>query len=221
MKRYILSALLCCFSICCFGQGMYGFQAGMGFNTGGYHSKKTPAVEAYYLFKVVPRLYMGGSLYFQRYSLRNDRDAISGITYGDVVSISQKSSYIFVSPKFDLGIGYRQYLHVYATFGVGVFAGGRQFSDTYSPYWTPPGGAPYGADTVSKNTTYNIPNAILRYGVGISERIPTQGYWNIMFSQEFGKMPGGLSNGPYPFNTSYFCFTVGVMHKYPMVFMEY
>ncbi len=221
MKRYLLAALFCCFGISCFAQGMYGAQMGVGFNTGGYHSKITPAIEAYYLHKIIPGLYAGASVFFQRYSLLNEVSTAGSLAYGDVVSVSQKSSYIFLSPKIDYGIDYRKYLHVYATFGLGVFAGGRQWSNTHSPYWTPLGGTPYGADTVAVNTSYNIPNVIMRYGFGFSERIPTGGYWNITLSQEYGGMPGGLSDGPYPFKTSYFCFTVGIMHKYPMVFVEY
>jgi hypothetical protein len=204
-----------------FAQGMFGAQAGIGFNSGGYHSKITPAVEAYYLHKIIPGLYAGGSVFFQKYSLLNELDAGSNPAYGDVISVSQKSAYVFLSPKIDYGFGYRKYLHVYATFGAGFYAGGGQWSNTHSPYWTPPGGTPFGADTIAVNTSYNIPGIITRFGLGFMERIPTHGYWNITLSQEYGSMPGGLSDGPYPFKTSYFCFTVGIMHKYPLVFVEY
>jgi hypothetical protein len=87
------------------------------------------------------------------------------------------------------------------------------------PFWTPPGGTPYGADTVAVNTSYNIPGVILRYGVGITERIPTHRYWNITLTQEFGFLPGSLSKGT-PLKTPGILFQVGVMHKYPLVRVE-
>lgn len=221
MKRYFLLALLCCCSIYSMGQGMFGFQAGPGFSTGGYGSKKTLSVEGYYLHKIIPGLYAGGSMYLQRYNLHSNVFSGTNIAYNDVISVSQKSSYLFFSPKVDYGFGVRKYIHIHAMFGVGVLMGGKQFTDTYAPFWTPPGGTPYGADTVAVNTSYNIAHSVTRFGFGLTERIPTRGYWNITLSQDFGSMSGGLSKGPYPFTPSYFCFTVGVMHKYPLVFVAY
>ncbi len=220
MKRSILSVLLL---LCCkfvMAQGMFGAQAGIGFATA-YKGKITPAFEAYYLYRINHRLYAGGAVSLQRYSMNNELNTGSSISYGDVISISQKSSYTFISPKIDYGIGYRKYLHVHLSFGIGFYSGGGQWSNTHSPYWTPPGGTPYGADTIAVNTTYNIPKVIKRLGIGISERIPTRGYWNIMLSQEFGYMPGNISNSNPAMQTHYFCFQVGIMHKYPMVYVEY
>jgi hypothetical protein len=220
MKHYILAMLLCCAGISAAGQGMFGAQTGIGYTTG-YDSRITPAVEAYYLHKVMHHLYAGGSLFFQRDSFNTPLNTGSNINYGDVVSIGQKTSFVFLSPKVDYAIDYRSYFHVFATFGLGVRMGGAQWSYTHAPFWTPPGGTPYGADTIAVNTTYNLPNAITRFGFGLAERIPTRRYWNIMLSQEVGFMPGSLSKGATPLQTPYICFQVGLMHKYPQVFVEY
>ncbi|GAA4464324.1 hypothetical protein GCM10023093_14450 [Nemorincola caseinilytica] len=220
MKHRILIALLCCVCISASGQGgMYGAQAGMGY-TPGYASRLTPAVEAYYLHKVMYHFYAGGSLFFQRYSFKTDVGS-GAAHYGNVLSMEQRSSYIFLSPKVDYAINYRSYFHVFATFGLGVRVGGRELSYTHSPIWTTPGGTPYGADTLAVNTSYNLPGTKARFGFGLAERIPTLRFWNIMLSQEVGFMPGSLSKGPYALSTPYVCFQVGIMHKYPQVFVEY
>lgn len=220
MKRLLLFILLV---LCCNladAQGMFGAQAGVGFATA-YKGKLTPTIEAYYLHRINHRLYAGAAVALQKFSMQNDLNTGSTVAYGDVLSIRQKSTYTFISPKIDYGIGYRKYLHVHLSFGLGLHTGGRQWSNTHQPYWTPPGGTPYGADTVAVNTTYNIPGVIRRIGFGVSERIPTHGYWNIMLSQEFGYMPGNISNSNPAMQTHYFCFQVGIMHKYPHVYVEY
>lgn len=220
MKRYLSAVLLFCVSTCSYAQGMFGAHAGLGY-TSGYQSSITPAIEAYYLHKITHRIYAGGALFLQRYALTAAQTTNSPIAYGDIIAIRQKSSFLFIDPKIDYGIGYRKFIHVFATFGPGIFMGGRQWSDTHKPYWTPPGGVPFGADTIAVNTTYNIPSVVMRFGFGVMERIPTHRYWNITLSQEVGFMPGGISKGNPALQTPYISFQVGVMHKYPHVFVEY
>ena len=223
-KRYVASfclgaSLLCGVATHAGAQGIYGAQAGLGM-TPGYKGRNTMAMEAYYLHKMAYHLYAGGSLFYQRYSVENPISTAGTASYGDVIAIRQKSSYVFVSPKVDWAINYRSYFHFFATAGVGIRMGGRQWTDTHQPLWTTPLSGPYGADTVAVNTTYNLPGVITRYGFGIAERIPTRRFFSILLSQEVGFM-SGLSKGPYPIQTPYFAFQVGITHKYPQVFVEY
>ena len=221
MKRTILITLLSSFATVALSQGMFGFQAGMGFGTG-YTSKKTLAVEGYYLKKLSPRIYVGGSIFFQRYSFLNTivKDT-ANLTYGETLSVSQKSSYLFFCPKIDFGFGYHKYIHAALSFGPGLYLGGNQYTTQFQPFWTNTSGSSYGADTISYNTSYNVPKVIYRLGVGISERIPTLRYWSIILSQEFSYIPGYISEGSPKLNTAYISFQVGIMHKYPLVFVEY
>lgn len=221
MKQSILAVLLCFSVASANGQaGIFGVHAGIG-KTTSYNSKFTPAVEGYYLHKILYHFYGGGSLFFQRYSFEKTVNNTGGISYGDVVSIRQQSSFVYLSPKLDYAINYRSYFHIYATAGIGVRLGGQQWSNTHQPMWTPPGGAPYGADTVAVNTSYNLPATKTRYGLGFMARIPTHRYWSLSLTTELGMMPGSLSKGVEPLQSSYICFMVGVTHKYPRVFMEY
>jgi hypothetical protein len=215
----LVALLFCSAATPAVAQGIYGVQAGVGM-TPGYDGRKTVAMEAYYLHKMAYHLYAGGSLFYQRYSIENPISTKGTASYGDVIAIRQKSSYVFVSPKVDWAINYRSYFHLFATAGVGIRMGGRQWTDTHQPLWTTPLGGPYGADTVAVNTTYNLPGVITRFGFGIAERIPTSRFFSILLSQEVGFM-SGLSKGPYPIQAPYFAFQIGITHKYPQVFVEY
>ena len=107
--------------------------------------------------------------------------------------------------------------------GRGCIWGGYQNTYQFQPFWTNTSGYSYGRDTVSYNTSYNIPKVIFKVGAGISERVPTYRYWNIILSQEFTYLPGYISKGTCAPNlkTGYISFQVGIMHKYPQVFVEY
>ena len=221
MKRTFLIAVFSLFAVGSFAQGMFGAQAGLGYGTA-YKSRITPAVEGYYLQQIFPRIYIGGSLFFQRYSFKNTLISdTSNLAYGDVISIHQQSSYLFLCPKIDLGIGFHKYIHATLAFGPGLYLGGNQYTYAFQPFWTNTSGISYGKDTISTNTSYNIPKVVYRVAVGISERIPTHRYWNIMLSQEFSFLPGYISHGDPKMSTGYFSFQVGIMHKYPMKFIEY
>jgi len=199
-------------------QGMYGFRGGLGFNTGGYNSKKTPVIEGYCMWKALPGLYAGVTAGHQRYSVNQDVSGPAPSGMGTVFNVRQKSSYLFLSPTVDYGFGTRKYFHVFASVGAGFYAGGGQWSSVNNFYFM------NGELTVRSsdvNTSYNIPGVIMKYSFGFTERIPTRRYWNITLTQEYSGLPGGISDGPFPFKTNYFAFTVGIMHKYPMAFVEY
>ena len=202
------------------GGGMYGITAGIGATTA-YKPKMTLAAEGFFLKKITPHVYLGGMVAFEKYSFTSEYsiDAAS-ITYGDIVSIKQKSAYAFIGPKLDVGIGYRKYVHAHLSAGPGFYMGGQQRTYEHQPYWTA-GGLPFGHDTVGVNTGVNIPAVIMRIGIGVSERIPTGGHWNIMLTQQVSMLPGDISKHTPSLQTGYFSFQIGIMHKYPLRFVEY
>lgn len=202
------------------GQGMFGFMGGAGY-TMGYKGYVTPTAEGYYMARLSHHFYAGGSISFQRYSLLNDKGVdTANAVYGDLISIRQKSSYLFLCGKLDMGIGYRNLYHVHLSAGPGFNIGGTQWYNQWAPLWTSASG-PYGEHVEALNTSYNIKGVITRVTLGVSERIPTLGYWNIMLSQEFTMIPTSLTNGGQAINANYFALTVGIMHKYPQVRVEY
>lgn len=219
MKRYILASLLLLLAVAGRAQGgMYGAEAALGIGTA-YRPKLTPAVRGYYLARLTRSVYAGGALIMERYSFDYDPGAAAGNQYyGEAVSISHKSTYLFFAPTVDIGIGYRKYVHLHGSIGGGVFAGGRQYTYYYESRFG--AGGLFGADTARANTSGNIPTFLLRYGLGLSERIPTGGHWNVMLTQEASLLPGKISKNTPGLQTSYISFGVGIMHKYPLVRRE-
>lgn len=201
------------------GQGMYGADLGVGVPTA-YRNRNTIYAQGYYLHRINHRVYAGATMMYQRYSLVNELNPATA-TYGDVLSIQQRSNFLYFSPKVDVGIGYRKYFHVFASAGIGFNMGSTQTSYTHVPYWTPPGGAPYGNDTAAVNTSYNVPSVVSRVGVGLTQRIPTHRFFNLVLTQEYSLIGGNISNSAPAMKIGYLSFGIGIMHKYPMVRTDY
>ncbi len=216
----MLAVLLSFLSAHSHAQGLYGIEAGLCKATIS-KSKITPALEGYYMKRFTRSVYIGAALSFQRYSfVYTDKSLTPGnVRFGDVLSVSQKCSYLFLAPKFDLGIGYRKYWHANVAFGPGILLGGQQYTNKFEPFWTVP--SPYGRDTTTFITANSIPIFRAQLRAGVSRRITTLGFWNIMISADYTYLPGNISTAKPNLQTNAFCFTVGVMHKYPQVFVEY
>ena len=213
--RIILFAFLLALGDSATAQGMFGFMGGAGYAHGrdGYKGHVTPTFEGYYLGKLSRHFYAGGSISFQRYYLVKDM-GVNVVTagFGQPISIRQESNYLYLCAKADIGIGYRNLFHVLLAVGPGLNTGGQQFTTQKMPlsHWG-------GYLLYDFETSYNITNVVARATMGISERIPTHRYWNIMLSQEFTWTPTSLTKQGENSNTNYFACTVGIMHKYPHV----
>ncbi len=220
MKRIILFFFPALFSIACYSQGMYGFEGGLG-KTMSYTSHLVPELKAYVTGSITRHIYVGGGVSMERYSfLYASNVAPIAANYGQTINIRNKSSYLFFSPKVDIGIGYYQYLHLNLSAGAGVFMGGSQWTNRYQQIFTTPSSLSFRSDTAGYNTTASMPTLVFRYGAGLSERIPTHGYWNIILSEDFGYLPRSFDKNFDGLKSNYISFSVGVMHKYPMVMME-
>lgn len=220
MKIAALVAVAALISMQAFSQGMYGFEGGFGRATAG-KSYATPVFTGYVLGKLTRSFYVGGAVSYQQYSFRyNYNRTAASLTDGDIISIRNQSSYVIFSPKVDFGIGYRKYFHLHTTFGLGLLAEGYQLANTYGTYAAAPP-VSIGHDTTAVYTSHNLPVLVSRYTLGASWRIPTLRYWNIVVSGEYAIIPTNLTiHGP-SLRTNFYCFTVGISHKYPMTFVEY
>jgi hypothetical protein len=218
MKQFILLTFFSFFALGCFAQGMYGFEFGIG-KASISKSYVTPEFTGYCLVKLSRTFYLGGAMSYERYSFDHSYNQSSAnVVPGEVISIKQKSSYLFFTPKVDVGIGYRKYYHVFASFGPGILLSGKQWSNKIEPYVNPSGSTTM--DTTAIYTANNLPVLVSRYTIGASRRIPTNRYFNLMVSAEYSYIPTNLTTHGPALKTNYFCITIGVMHKYPMVVIE-
>ena len=219
MKHIVFIFFISLCSVHSFSQGMNGIEGGVGKATA-FNAHITPKIEGYLLGQVGYRLFIGGSIGIERYSLLyNSGKTADNAGLGDIISIRQKSSYVYFAPKADYGIGYRKILHLHASVAGGIFMSGKQVTNSELAFPAPKATLNYAAD---ENTTNNIPLFMLRYGAGISERLPTLGFWNVTFSQEFGYLAKSFHQDAAPdLRTNYVAFTIGIMHNYNQVLVEY
>jgi len=220
VKRLIAVLFLTLSTIPSFGQqGKYGFEAGAGYTTFN-KSYLTPTIQGYWLGRLSHTFYLGGAVTFQRYSMKYSfSPAQSFVAFGDILSLRQKSDYLFFTPRLEAGIGRTKHLFVNFSLGPGIYMGGNQWTNQYRPLWTTPSGY-YGTDTATTNTSYNVPTFKFRYAAGFRQRFTMYGYWNLVFTEEFNYIPGNLSKQGPGMKTNYLSFTMGIMHKYPSVAME-
>ncbi len=217
MRIVLLSVLFCVFSLSSFSQGQYAFLAGSGFTTS-YTSHYTPTLDGYFLTRLTRSLYAGGALSYRRYSFEYSSGA-GNPAYGDVLNIKQKSSYLYLAPRIDLGVGYRKRFHFYFALGPGILLGGSKETSYYEPLYQHTGPAS-GSDTVTYNTNASMRTLIFNYAVGVTYRLPL-GYWNVIFCQEFSYITSKLNYPGTNLNTSFLNLSVGLTHKYPQVAVEY
>jgi len=221
MKKFLLSLLLCVTTTYSFSQAIFGFDGGLG-KTTSYKSYLTPELQAYVLGRISPHIYAGGAVGFERFSfLYNANVAPVASNFGDIISIRHKSSYFFFYPKLDIGLGYRKYVHINLSVGGGIYMGGSEFTNRYAQIFTTPSAVSFRSDTAGFNTTYNTPTLMLQYGLGVSERLPTEGYWNIIISQNFGYLPKAFDKTESGLKTNYISLSVGIMHNNQRVLVDY
>ncbi len=217
MKRIAAAILFCLCSQYSFAQGSYGFGMGIGSCTAP-KARITPAFEGYHLWKLSARWYAGIHTSLERYSFLYEINPAFP-NYGDAINIRQKSSFLYLTPRLDFGLGYRRHLHISLLAGPGVVMSAGQTTNTYEPLLRTPT-ANIGADTVGFRTSYNVPRIVYKAGVHITERISTHGYFNIALTQQVHYLFSELAKNVPSVSPIYFCFTVGLVHKYPQVWRE-
>jgi hypothetical protein len=221
MKRLAAALFLSFVSYFSFAQqGKYGFDLGLGYTTF-QKSYITPAIQTYWLSRLSRTFYCGGAISFQRYSMQySSNTSGSSVAFGDVLSIRQKSDYIFFTPRLEMGVGRHKHYFATLSLGPGIYAGGNQWTHQYEPLWYTTSGGAYGVDTAFSNTSYNVPNILFRITAGLKQRIPTFRYWNIVISEELTMLPANLNKKGPEIKTNYLMLSVGIMHKYPSVAAE-
>lgn len=197
-------------------QGIYGFEGGVGSMTN-YETFLSPTVEANYLKMVFPHVYLGGAIDWRAYNFtfHNNDNYYPDPNYGSIVYINHHSTYLFLSPMVDVSIGENQFIHLNATIGPGFYLfGGEQTTYLAS-------NVPVLPIFNSESTSGNSNRVIYQYSYGITESIPTKGFWSIRLSQQYSVLGRDLNsnNGIGPtFRSNFYSFTIGIAHYYNKIF---
>jgi len=218
MKNSILIGFLFCFVICAHSQSMYGIKAGVGASIN-LNSDKTPSIGAEYLVSPFRHIYMGGGLFFETYSFTSD-DNLQRQYGGPGYVITQNSSYIFIAPKIDMGIGHREFVHGFISAGPGFLVSGQQTTGINPLENAAPGIYP-GQFNYTGNTSNNITATIFRISGGFTEHIPILPEWDVIISEEYCIIPSWLSNNKYgasgdnttDIKSNYFLVQAGIIRK--------
>lgn len=170
------------------------------------------------------RTWIGGSLFYQGYAYLYDREA-NAVTNGGGnagVTILNKSSYIFVSPKLAHDIGRRGLLKAYINFGAGFKMSGTETMRKWD-YSNGATGANY--DSLL-NTSKNLNSMVLRVGLGLTEYVHLNKGWWFTITEDCGFLANSLSKssnvddpsrtGYSPngkLNPNYFSLQIGISHS--------
>jgi len=201
------------------GQGIYALETGTGQVTS-YNSYHTPAFEASVVKMVLPHISVGAAVDWRFYSFVYSDPSVTYVdpNYGTLLTINHHSSYLFLSPIVDLSIGENQYIHLNFNIGPGIYLGGKE-NTLYETNALP--GYP---EFNNVNTSANNNKIVYQYSYGMSEYIPTKGFWSIKLSQQFGTL-GRELNSNHNFapvlSPGFFAFTVGIAHYYKPIYIKY
>ena len=105
------------------------------------------------------------------------------------VQLLNKTSYIFICPKFDYGIGRKQDVHFFVNAGVGLNMGGTETMRK----WDHSNGDGVGNYDSLLTTTPNINKMLLRIGTGFTEYFRTSRHWRFSVTEDFGFISQNLS----------------------------
>jgi hypothetical protein len=219
MKRIALVFFLLLPAVQGFSQSLISVFGGAGVTTA-YSGGTTPLFGATYLVSPLRHTYFGGSIFNEGYAVKRTDEEFSRFG-GYEYSITQNSSFLFIAPTIDVGVGHKEHIHGYVSGGLGFRLSGEQTLQQTTPGTLPPGiysGHNYGP---SKNTTANLNNTIFRLGLGACGHIGILDKLDLVIGPELGLIPSWLSTNSYGYEgdasmnikASYVCVHLGLTYK--------
>ena len=217
-----------------FAQDRFGFEVGIAQpftyyyrNSGLFSpverqiSQPKPYIGINYLRKVSKHVYFGGKIYWETYSFKRDStvntDPINlfgptGPIYKTEVTF--RSSYLFLAPQMDIGLGKHQYLHFYIMPALGLLVNGNQ-----STRINESGASGVYFDS-TRNTSGTIKEVILQLNFGLVQHIPLNNMWHLTVSESLSSIPSfiplseksGTNN--MLLSPGGFSLQIGIMRKY-------
>ena len=195
MKRILLLAFLCFTTFQGFSQAtIWGIYGGAGCATANnYDMGPSGGLELLFTGHRGGRVFIGTDIFYQVYSLYTDNEANSAKNENGYTGWTERlyASYAYVTPKFSYGLGKKQNVKIYATFGIGYNISGidsvRKWDygyNSYGYYTTPTSGTTQYDSILDKSK--NINKMILRGSVGMTESLHMGTHWFLSFTEDFG-----------------------------------
>lgn len=151
-------------------------------------------------FTVVKRAWgrtgIGADLFYQSYNIKYDKEAygFKNGTGNAGVTILNKSSYIFLTPKINQCFGYLNTLEAYLTFGAGFKMGGTETMRK----WDRSHGTLGGDYDSTLDTSPNINSMVFRVGFGMTQYIFLGKKWWFSITEDLGFIPSSITKSSDP-----------------------
>jgi len=200
MKRILLIILICCLALSGYSHNtIFGFFGGVGASTN-YNYDVGVAGGASFLKQGRGRTGIGADLFYQGYALKFDNEA-NGIKNGTAsagVTILDKTSYIFLTPKIAQTFGHYGTLEAYLTFGPGFKMGG---TETMRKWDYTHGTLPGDYDSTI-DASPNLKGVVFRIGFGMKEYVYLGGKWMFTITEDFGVITNSITKSSDPHDPS-------------------
>jgi hypothetical protein len=196
MKPYVFCILLAINSFCSYAQSALGIDAGVSVATF-YHSPFTysnqerlsgsthirPIFGINYLRGDSAHRHFrwGGRLSLEQYSFRRETSE-GGNSFGTL--IEHESSFLFLSPVIDFGVGRKQVRHFFILSDIGVLMQAHQVT---TEHYTTSGHQP------SWSSSGDVSALIFRPGIGFSQHVQLNANWDIVFAEVGSVIIGNLT----------------------------
>lgn len=133
----------------------------------------------------------GFSLFYQSFGIAYDNEAYGakrGVGNAGAIVLN-KSAYVFLAPKFDIGLGKKKDIHFYVNAGPGFNMGGTEVMRK----WDRSFGAGLGNYDSTIVTTANINKMVVRVAFGFTQHLYTSKHWRFSVTEDFGFVAQSLS----------------------------
>ncbi len=200
MKRIVLLVLLSFLAIHGYAQNtIIGLFGGVGTSLN-YNYDVGMSGGFTFLKPVWGRTELGADLFYQSYGIKYDKEAYSfgNGTSTAGVTILNKTSYIFLTPKITQAFGSLNTLEAYLTVGAGFKMSGTETLRK----WDRTHGYVAGDYDSSINSSPNINSMIFRIGCGMTEYIYMGNKWWFTVTEDFGFVPSSITKTSDPHDPS-------------------
>ena len=206
MKRILFATSLLLLAVTCFSQEKFrsntiaGIYAGGGAATSNNYNI-APSLGFVLIKGYGNRSFFGGTLFYQAFSLRydNEQNSARNGTGNAGAILRNVSSYVFLAPQFEQSLGKHNNFHVYFNLGIGFKVSGFDSLRKWDHSYGNPG--VYNFDS-SLDLSKNLNSMVFRIGVGFNQLLGLGPHWRLIFYEDFGFLPGGITKTGDPYNSS-------------------